>query len=728
MISALRSAAIAVLLLAASPGAAVLAQEAPASEAAVDVYARFRDNPEVTTEPVEGGLWRARLPLAALRAPQGPIRLNGAKATEAVSFEIAPQADIQSARVVLRHVSGRAQEGTKPQLRLSLNDRFVAQVDGVTERAAAVNEIVLDPSGLFSGFNTLRIDAVQRYTYGCQDPDAAELWTDVDTARSYVEVVYARRPFGASLADLDAVVSAGIGGVAQLGIVAGGADPDAQSLRWGALAAQAVGNRMDYKLPKITRLDAGAVQSAGQGTDLIAVGTPEQLGALAPPQLTGLKGDASWLSIGPSPADPSHFLILVSGRTPAAIDGALRALAANAFPLSDTGSLLLQPAEVPQGAVLAKRRPLDVDAKYVFRDLGFAEMSVLGQERGEARLSFSLPADVHFRAKADVVFALDFAYGAGLDDKSVVNVVVNGAFQRAVRLTNPDGEVTPGYQVAVPASAFRPGRNEAVFEIELSSPSEGECAARSTRHLAFVLKDTSTMTLPAADRFVELPNLALLSEAGFPFAGQDEAPFALRAADAGPATAAAVWTLAARLGQIHGAAFFDTDFGLGLDLPDAHTLVVGARPDLGGFLPVQVNMPDGQPADGFSRDFSLVDLGDNGLIIEGESPGHPGKLVALVTAESADQLLASARTLVEPSHWSQLKGGAVVWRDHAATIVSRAASDTFEVGNMSPGDIARMKSGRAPWRWILTIAAALFALAAALALIARYMRDRVKDK
>jgi len=725
MISVLRSVALAAAFTVAAMTA--FAQQAPSDDAAFDVYARYRDDPQVTTERLEGGLWRARLPLAALRAQQGSIRLNGARATEEISFAIAPQADVQSARFILRHVSGRAQEGSRPQLRLGLNGSFIAQVDGVTERAAAVNEIVLDPGALSSGFNTLRIDAVQRYTNGCQDPDAAELWTDIDTSRSYIELVYARRPFAGSLADLGALVSAGVGGVEDLGILVPGDDITAETLRWGTIASQAVANRLAYRLPRISRMTPAALASDGQGADLIAIGTPEQLAGIGPAQLAGLEGDESWLSIGPSPADPSRFLIIAAGRTPAAIDGALRALAGDDFPLSDTASVVLSPGEIPAGSILSKKRPLRVDAKYTFKDLGLPDTSVLGEAHGAARLSFVLPADVYFEAGREVEFALDFAYGAGLDDKSVINVIVNGAFQRAVRLTNPDGEVMPGYQVALSTDALRPGRNEIVFEVELSSPSHGECASRNTRHLAFILKDTSTLTLPPAGQFVELPNLALLSEAGFPFAGLGEQTFAIRATDSRSETAAAVWTLGAKLGQQHNAVFSGVDFGFGLDLPDANTFVVGARTELGGFLPAQLNLSDGAPG-GFSRDVTLVDLGDNGLLIEGASPQYPGRLVALVTAETAEQLLRSTRSLVEPAHWSQLKGGAVVWREHPATIVSKAPASTFTVGTLRPSDMPRLKGGRSPWMWILTIAAVLFALASALALIARYMRDRTKEK
>lgn len=734
MISALRSPALAAALaalLAAAPLAppVAAAQQAPSEDAVYDVYARYRDNPKMVTEALENGLWRARLPLAALRAEPGAIRLDGAKASEQVAFAIAPQANIQSARLIVRHVSGRAQEGSKPQLRLGLNGRFIAQVDGVTEHAAAVNEIVLDPSILVSGFNTLQIDAVQRYTYGCQDPDAAELWTDIDTSRSYVEVIYARQPFTASLADLSAVITAGVGGVDDLALITGRGEMTADTLRWGTLASQAVANRLGYAVPRITRAEAATLAATSRQSDVIAIGTPEDLAGLAPAALAGLKGEDSWLSIGPSPADPSRFLIVASGRTPTAIEGAVRALAAGNFPLSDTASLVLSPDEVPTGNLMARKQTLRTEAKYTLKDLGLANASVLGKEHGTASLSLDLPADVRFRAGSEILLSLDFAYGAGLDDKSVVNILVNDQFQRAVRLTNPDGEVTPGYEIALPAAAFRPGHNRVTFAVELSTGAAGECAARNTRHLAFILKDTSTLTLPSADQYVELPNLALLSEAGFPYTGAQ--PVAIRATNTGSDTAAAVWTLAARLGQVYGTVFTDASFGFGLELPEAHTLIVGARPDLKGFLPAELNMSNllsGGAADGFTRNVSTVDLGDNGLLIEGESPKHPGHLVTVLTAETGAQLLASTRALVQPSHWSQLQGGTAVWREHAATMVTQAARDGFEIGTMPAGEKARMTAGRTPWGWILSIAAVLFALAAALALIARYMRKRINEK
>ncbi|PKP80318.1 MAG: hypothetical protein CVT79_15815 [Alphaproteobacteria bacterium HGW-Alphaproteobacteria-18] len=724
MKSILRPAVLATALVMSLAPAPAHARQVASEEATLDIYARYRENPHVSTERLENGLWRARLPLAALRSGQGAIHLDGANASEEISFSVAPQADIKEARIILRHVSGRSQQGFKPQIRLGMNGQFIGQLDGVTERAAAINEIVLDPMMLHYGYNSLRIDAVQRYTLDCQDSYAAELWTEIDTSRSYVEIIYARRPFAGTLADLGAVVSAGVGGVDRLGILTGKAD--AETLRWGALASQAVGNRLGYRLPEISMLSSIAPDAGEKGQDIIAIGKPEQLATLAPAGLAGLKENESWLSIGPSPADPSHFLIIAAGHTPEAIEGALRALASEGFPLSATSSAVITAPEVPAAIAPSKHLPLRTDAKYVFRDIGLEGISVLGREQGSARLSFTLPADVHFREDDDAVLMLDFAYGAGLDDRSVVNILVNGAFERALRMTNLEGEVVPGYEVKLPARSLRPGWNTVDFQIELSTPIEGMCASRNVRNLAFTLKGTSTLTLPPAGHFAELPNLALLREAGYPFTGLETAPMAIRAADASPDTMASVWTLAARLAQINGTVFTETNFGIGLDLPDANTVLVGARPQLGGFLPLQkLNLPE---TGGFSRELSLVDLGDNGLMIGGESPDHKGRLVMLVTAETDHQLLTSIRSLVQPSHWSQLSGGAAVWRENAATIVSASADATFTLGDRASAERARKAGSDTSWAWIASIAAILFAMAAGLALIARYMRKRINGK
>lgn len=157
---------------------------------------------------------------------------------EDLSFALAPQADIKSVRLVLRHATSRAQASTSAHLRLSLNSQFAAQLDAATGLTAGAMDSVSIVGGFKPGFNTLGFEAVQRYTFDCQDPTADELWTEIDTERSSLEVSYQRRKFAWTLADLDRFLSPGVGGVEHLTIVTAAGEPRATHLE--ALSTQAV--------------------------------------------------------------------------------------------------------------------------------------------------------------------------------------------------------------------------------------------------------------------------------------------------------------------------------------------------------------------------------------------------------------------------------------------------------------------------------------------------------
>lgn len=151
-------------------GGAVCAEEAADT---FDVFARAPAQADIVTERRANGTYVTRIPFAAVRSEWGDIRLLGASAEAAVSINLAPQANILSSRLVMRHVNGLSQSSLKPQLRMALNSHFLAQLPGVTETGAAINEVPIRTDFLQSGYNTLTLDAVQRYTLECQDPLAA---------------------------------------------------------------------------------------------------------------------------------------------------------------------------------------------------------------------------------------------------------------------------------------------------------------------------------------------------------------------------------------------------------------------------------------------------------------------------------------------------------------------------------------------------------------------------
>ncbi len=725
--------------------AAVVSLAPPAfadSATGEDIYARQEALREIVTQARPDGGFIVRAPLAAFRAQQGGLILDGANAASTIYLPVSGGVKISSARLVLRHAASRAIADYAPHLKVEMNGQFVAQLDSATGLSAATDEISFSPDTFQPGFNALKLTAFQRYTVECQDPDAAELWTEIDTARSYLEITYDRRTFAAGLADLNTVITPAIGGVEALTIVTGDDTPEDQHLRWGAIGAQAIANRLDYKTPRITREAVSATDNdANMGpasglhlentdSDILVIGTFDELAGVIVADPADFAVGEAMLAIGPSPADASRFVIVIAGHDAQGVELALQALANDAFPFADTRQMRISALDAPRTAYRAKSAPLADNAAYTFADLGHATQTVIGQSSAAFDLPVDLPADWHVADDATVDLSLDFAYGAALSENSVLNIYVNDVFRRAIALDNPKGEAASRYGVSLPARSFSPGRNTLKLVAELNSHQQGHCVTRNPRNLAFVLEGSSLIRLPEADSYASLPNLNLMSRTGFPYSGVEEAGFSIQAATPSNRNMAATWTMAARLGQIRKSSFSDADFSFGATPSDQHTLIVGDRSNLGsladGFTTLSPQATAG--ADGVLRRVTLNDLGAAGLVLAGRNPVGKDKLLTVVTAETDFALDQAVASLVAPSHWSQLDGGAAIWRSPAASFAAQTGSDSFYVGKLGAADRAAYHNAKAPWTWIATIAALLFTLAALLAGLARYMRSRMGER
>ena len=715
------------------------AQASPSASDAVDVYARYEAPDRILTQRLEDGTYRARVPLAAIRAEQGPLVLRGDYAAEALGLAVAPQADIAMGRLLVRHATSRSQAEADPHMRVGLNGRFVAQLESSTALTAVMDEITLNPDAFQPGFNTIAFDAFQRYTYECQNPQAAELWTEIDTARSEVELTFSRRPFTGTLADIDAFLSPGIGGVDHLVIATATDTMSDAHLKWGALLSQAVANRLEYRMPKIAHARLGSERlndwqdRIDPAADLIVVGTFDEIAGFTniDPQSVAL--DDGHIAVRPSAHDETRFLLVASGHSEAAVTRAVNALATKGFPFTDESETMITRADAVSSVLPKDRAPLQTGVAYTFADLGYQTRSVTGQSTARTDIQFSLPVDAYFAADDDVVLSVDFAYGAGLTEDSALNIFVNDVFRSAIPVKNPKGEAASGYKIRIPARAFEGGLNTISLRAELSKEQAGACAARNNRHLAFMVEESSVLRIPRAKRFVELPNLELLSQAGYPYSTTSGEDFAVRVADQSSETIASAWTLLARLGQSEGDVFSDIDIGFGAKPIDEHTLLIGARRALSdAFAQYPATTMTGAGTPSLMLGSALPragaragGLGRNGLLASIENPVADDKLLTVLTARSDQDLIDATRELVSASHWSQLSGTSAAWRQNPATVVTKSDADTFFIGNLETRERVRVVNSRNPWQFIASVALVLFLAATILAWLARFLRTRL---
>jgi len=756
----------------------------------LDPFARTPTEARIVQERLDPTRWRVSVPLAELRPEVGPMRLNGASAEAEVAVPVSPLVDVEEATLRLWHASSRGLVDDLPHLRLSQNGLFVAQLPARQGPSAVAAEIDLDPLDFVPGFNALSFEAVQRYTYECQDPLAPELWTEIDTLRSGLDVVYERRPFDRRLSELDEILSPGIGGVDELAVVTGEAVGEDQ-LRWGALAVQAVGRRLGFRLPEIrheiARAPADPATAAGGtpadgldpallgASDAILIGTTEELAPYLSPEVAAIED--AYLEIGPSPADPTRFVILATGPDAAAVDRAVTALGLMSFPFADVTHATIEAVDLPAGFTPAMRPPVEPSTEYRFSDFGFRDTTVRGSDVHHVGFTFDAPADLFHEEDAEAVFGLDFAYGAGLRPDSVVNLEINGTFYRAIRLDEGSGGLFPDYRLAVPARAFGPGENRVDFEVAMAPSETGSCEMRSDRNLVFALEDTSTLAFPPAERFVRLPDFGLMGRTGFPYIQPGNDDFAVRLADRSSETLAAAWTTLARLAQINGSLLINADYGFDRPIGDRHALVFGASSEISpglrasaeltlgpphrvpqaafardrgapvaqpGWLARQVNRlgldglglglgvdearastdRDAGPGATATRIVQLSDLGRNGLLVGYESPEAENRQVTLVTSADPAMLLANVRALVRPGHWSQIDGSAVVLRAPTRSVASQATEAGFHVGDLGRAERLSYFGSAYPVVWIAGILLALLAFSLLIAMTVRYLRRR----
>ena len=94
-----------------------------------------------------------------------------------------------------------------------------------------------------------------------------------------------------------------------------------------------------------------------------------------------------------------------------------------------------------------------------------------------------MPADLFAHEDKNVDLILHFAYGAGMRRDSVLNIMLNGRFERAIALDQQGGAIYHKYKIAVPLRSFQPGVNKTRFSPRMMPLITGECLAIQTENL-----------------------------------------------------------------------------------------------------------------------------------------------------------------------------------------------------------------------------------------------------
>lgn len=654
-----------------------------------------------------------RAALADFMPEPAPIDLRGAHARAELFIPIAAGLQPQRLTLYLAATNSVALQPWRSVLRVLLDENLVAQIplDPKLPRIEATIEL---PAGrLRPGYHRLVFDAAQHYTEDCEDPAAPELWTQIDTRRSWLALEAVRRETPLNLSELDHLFDLRLWGPRHLTIAhVGAATPEL--IRLGGLAAQIAALRYRYHPLRVTQRSLppapgalAALMETAESGPVLLLATPTQARTL-------LGGDAglaggNGLALHRWPTRPDRPLLVVQGDNLAGMEKALEALLLQQSPLSNRPQYTLrsvQQADLP--APMPAGRPVSL------RELGWRDdWSVVGRH-GSRSIEFELPADF-YTPRADVlVLRLNLAHGAGLRTDSALNVFVNGAFAQAVALVDAHGARHDDYAVHIPVELLRPGPNRIELRARLVPAVTGHCLEQAIDQMQLAVRADSSLTLPEFAHVAAVPDLRLLGRSAYPYAEDERLGLWLGEAD--DATVGAAWTLLGRLAQAHRRLLPEVVVGVGKSPP-------AGRQDL-----ILVGEPRRYPAERLraapiSADGRILFAGDDRfaaappwwrrwfdwlalgqppakaappvaeIVTGGDVLGRQaalmqwlddaGRLHTWLAAEQGEILLERVGQLIEPALWGRLEGDIMVWRDTQTAYTQR-------VGNTA-------LRGAAPW-------------------------------
>jgi hypothetical protein len=512
-----------------------------------------------------------------------------------------------------------------------------------------------------------------------------------------------------------------------------------EQLSWGGLVAQGAALRLKYAPLRVNlhRIAAQEANLAGASVqDRVLIGNRASLASqLKPEVLERITGP--YLGIFSGPENPGAFLLVVSGATDAEVSQAALAFTRLNFPFPDTADTVIRSQQTPAAKPYESPGMLAEGRAFSFSQLGFTTGSFETMSDDPKEIKVIMPPDLYAPEDAQVEFWLHLAYRAALRKDSVINLMLNGHFERAVHLKEESGAEYRGYRLSIPLRSFKPGVNILSFQPVPTPMITGECLYIQGQQYV-TLFDDSIIRLPDAAHYAKLPDLELLGRTGFPFTRlPDGSETGVQVLDESPQSLASAWQLLAKLAQLSGAPLTAARISLQPIEEDRHVILVGkdrnldpaeqaeapfrlADPNLVHYAIGQARAEPPQPwwqalessvfGDGTPVPVTTAplktamdvtgDLGDYRLAMAYPSARHSERMVWSLVARTPQSLLHGVHLLTTPEFWYSLKGDVVVWKDNPQSLVSQDTGAAFFIGQAKPQLRLAAYFSRHPGYWI----------------------------
>ena len=572
-----------------------------------------------------------------IASTEWPVYITASQARQKISFQVG----YLSAVSVMPEAS---------YLTLIVNDKVVGRVNIRTAHSVRTISYELPPGLMQQGFNSLRMTVEQRHRVDCSLSATYELWTQIDPSQT--GLLFAQTEGATTLADLSALSPDSQGSLPIRAVT-----PDRSSLpnvERFIHVAQMISLVGRFAQPVI---DYGPLARGAYGLNLV-VGRASEIATLV--DLSSL-GPIHGPRVVVQPARPDRrTTVVVTGLTDSQVAEAMTQFK------PETG-VIGAPAGIRAAAAFPGYR-MEGGQHVRLRDLGVTSEEFSGRL---FRTSFNIimPPDFYSADYAKAELALAGGYAPGLTSDAKIIVSVNGRNAVSLKLPKSKGDVFENNMIPLPLGAMRPGLNRVDIEAHAPMASDAACdpLAAISGAKRFLFLDSTRLILPRIARIARMPDLAVTTTGGFPFAGGLRPKLIVPAPDRD--TIGAATTIAAHMAIAAGRPI---SFSLSATLPepgDGAVLVVGGANilepvyvKLAGVSPKQIN-------DAWAERFDVSRLPVKSEILTRFEASARHRLML------ERNFPAACRMATPPGGFERMANG--VWRDRAiapAASVSRRSA------------------------------------------------------
>ncbi len=633
-----------------------------------------------------------------------------------VSLPISSRWQVEKAHLFVKYVSSIALKPPRSLLAVGLNkhifvQRTLNQPDVKEEIAVAI------PPEEFESYNDLFIRVNQHYLVeGCEDEAAPELWTEIDTKNSYIDLVIKEKHVPEQVSSIFSYLFDKKSVVRQQVNFVIPDSPDDLTLFWSAFLAGSMGKYLSYRDTFITT-DSGFDHQkdniliglrSSLREQLLRVFDAESFGGIQELE-EKIKGNINLLA---NPKNPTRAILVFTGNSFEEIDEAVLAFPSLDFMAYSSGSIFIKENRLPEPAE-AYSAPgfVPLKEKVLFSELGFKTTTFSDMHPPAESLMFKIYPEYYFDSKSQMKLYLHLLYPRIVRFDSIMNIFSNDNFIHQIALEHHERKRESKIQewldidklTELPMYMFHKGQNNLSILARMVPFKKGKCEIYNRENLQVTLVDDSYIKLPPAKRWVEMPYLDYIASAVYPYSiYPDLSDTAIVVTDTSPSTMAALMHVAFFLSKHIGYPPYQLTVSTRLDnVLDKHIILIGKNSS--EFREAMQGAPFEFTDDGVKDKTRFIDrfMGDlpffskyrldkkrytmetlesDGAITRlvaqlYRSPFNPDKTVFSMISDDPENLMYGTRRLLSPEMLGSLKGDVVILSKDDPEVVAVAEGE-----------------------------------------------------